>query len=233
MGPPSRPLDTGQQTCQRGPPGPGWERQQRSLCLESQSSAAPGSRKAPWAPQSLHGGPGLPGGHPDVRSQQALPGGWMRSPLLGAHADSCLRQNPDCRAWSIKLLPSGPAKPGQTAPLAAARAPGPDTGGRGAGRPQLCWMCGRMRKGEAGGHSAVWGQDGGRKRRPLPGLGSTPEVSGKSPHLSPATLPTPDTCPRLLIFSAQKRTRFQPFSCPSTRGFGVHRDHPMPSLGHF
>lgn len=40
---------------------------------------------------------------PDVRSQRAQPGGWMFSALLGASRDSCLRQNPDRRAWSIKL----------------------------------------------------------------------------------------------------------------------------------
>lgn len=165
-------------------------------------------------PTEPHGGPGLPGRHPDVRFQQALPGGWMLSPLLGAHADSCLRQNPDCRAWSIKL-PIRPCKARPNGSPGVTRAPGPATLAGGApGRPQLCWMCGRMRKGEAGGHSAVWGQGWGQeKRRPLPGLGSTPEVSGKSPHLSPATPSPPhDTCPRLLTFSAQKRTFFQPMS---------------------
>lgn len=43
----------------------------------------------------------------------AQPGGWMFSPLLGACTDSCVRQNPDCRAWSIKLpirLLQNPAK---------------------------------------------------------------------------------------------------------------------------
>lgn len=145
----------------------------------------------------------------------AQPGGWMFSPLLGACTDSCVRQNPDCRAWSIKLPIRPLQSPAKRLPWRHVRPKPGHPGWRGAqeGRPGLfqthpdvsSHTSGRTESGrrrEARGHPIVWRK--GRWREtgthcqvPHTGLGSAPRVCTISPPLSS---PPDDTCPTSLTF---------------------------------
>ena len=102
----------------------------------------------------------------------------MFSPLLGARTDSCVRQNPDCRAWSIKL-PIRPRKAQPNGSLGVMTTSGLATLAGGAHRrgaqlgPSSQQMCGRTERGEARGHPKAWDRDAGGEegeRSPLPGL---------------------------------------------------------------
>lgn len=144
----------------------------------------------------------LPVTAPDVRSQQAQPGGWMFSPLLGVSTDSCVRENPDCGAWSIKLpimplhspakwlpwrlegqglatLAGGAHRRGARAGLRCTRVCGRTA--RGGEKPEAAPSCGTRREGEEEG-----------ERSPLPDppplpwtRQAAPEVH-RFPHLCPA-----------------------------------------------
>lgn len=151
----------------------------------------------------------------------AQPGGSMSSPLLGAHTDSCVRQNPDCRACSIKLpitLLRGPAKwlpwrqdgprSGHPGWRDAGGVPGP-----GSNAPR----CVGGQRGEKGRRQRPphnmeqGGRGGGGERNPLPapphahtGLGST-LPSSTVYRISPPLSSSPgDMCPRFFTFSAHK-----------------------------
>lgn len=123
----------------------------------------------------------------------AQPGGWMCSPLLGARTDSCVRQNPDCRACSIKL----PVRPLQSP---AKRLPWRHDGPR-SGHP--AWRGAQEgRPGRSRPHPDVWEdqeREKGRRQRPphcveMPGRGSggRQEPTAWSP---PHTLAWDPPCP--------------------------------------
>lgn len=128
-----------------------------SRCMQREGAQHRLSCSPPTRP---HGGHGLPVtatvDHPFPASQ---PGGWVFSPLPGVLTDSCLRQDPDFRAWSRKL----PITPLQSS---AKRLPG-----RHDGRGLVAGLDGRTegRPAPSQRHSDVWedrGGQSGRRQRP-------------------------------------------------------------------
>lgn len=163
----------------------------------------------------------------------------MFSPLPGARTDSCVRQNPDCRASSIKL-PIRPRKAQPNGSLGVMTTSGLATLAGGAHRmgsqvgPSGQQMCGKTEKGEASGHPKVCDRDAGGEegeRSPLPGLGSTlpvPRVSWISPPLSSRRPPpAPSDASQISELLCTEAERISSL-LPSMQGFGVHGGHLMP-----
>lgn len=148
----------------------------------------------------------------------------MFSPLQGAHTDSCVRQNPDCRAWSIKL-PIRPRKAPPNSSLGVLMAQGLATlaGGRMGGLPSRSQM-----------HPDVWdrgGGGGGGRGEPTarPGSYPAPHPGGsRVPHTCPASV---TRVPDLGLLGA-KGSMFQRNSTPSEQGFTVRRGRFLPPQGH-
>lgn len=92
----------------------------------------------------------------------------MFSPPLGASSDSCVRQNPDFGAWSIKLpIARGKARPSGSPGVGTA--PDPATLAGGVHRRGAPGCVGRRTAGEVRGHQVLWDREGGgrRERRDL------------------------------------------------------------------